>query len=58
MIGILNTDRKEAVVVADNAGIFTNQMENCLDYVKNSEWYSSRYVALGVDGLETTVKLQ
>jgi predicted O-methyltransferase YrrM len=45
------------VIVADNAGIFANQMADYLDYVRNSGKYRSRYVAVGVDGLEITVKL-
>ena len=48
---------KGAVVVADNAGIFANQMKDYLDYVRTSEKYSSKYVPVGVDGLEITVKL-
>jgi len=48
---------KGAVIVADNAGIFANQMSDYLDYVRTSGKYSSRYVPVGVDGLEITVKL-
>jgi len=43
-----------AVVVADNAGIFANQMKDYLDYVRTSGKYRSEYV--GVDGLEISVK--
>jgi len=46
-----------AVIVADNAGIFAKQMKDYLDYVRTSEKYSSKYVPVGVDGLEITVKL-
>ncbi len=49
--------RKGTVIVADNAGIFAKQMANYLDYVRSSRKYSSRYIPLGVDGLEITVKL-
>ncbi len=49
--------RKRTVIVADNAGIFANQMADYLDYVRTSGKYSSRYVPMGVDGLEITVKL-
>jgi len=49
--------RKGAVIVADNAGIFAKQMANYLDYVRASGKYSSKYVPVGVDGLEVTVKL-
>jgi predicted O-methyltransferase YrrM len=45
-----------AVVVSDNAGIFANQMKNYLDYVRTSGKYRSKYVAVGVDGLEISVK--
>ncbi|MGD0644024.1 MAG: class I SAM-dependent methyltransferase [Candidatus Bathyarchaeia archaeon] len=34
--------RKGAVVVADNAGIFADQMRDYLDYVRNSGKYQSR----------------
>lgn len=46
-----------SVVVADNAGIFADQMRDYLDYVKNSGNYKSRYVAVGEDGVEISVKL-
>jgi len=45
-----------AVVVADNAGIFANQMGDYLDYVRTSGKYRSKYVPVGVDGLEISVK--
>ena len=48
---------KGAVIVADNAGIFAKQMTDYLNYVRTSGKYSSRYVPVGVDGLEITVKL-
>ena len=49
--------RKGTVIVADNAGIFAKQMRDYLDYVRTSGKYSSKYVPVGVDGLEITVKL-
>jgi predicted O-methyltransferase YrrM len=49
--------RKGTVIVADNAGIFAKQMTAYLEYVRTSEKYRSRYVPVGVDGLEITVKL-
>jgi predicted O-methyltransferase YrrM len=49
--------RKGTVIVADNAGIFANQMADYLDYVRTSGKYSSKYVPMDVDGLEITVKL-
>ncbi len=47
---------KGSVVVADNAGIFSNQMKEYLDYVRASWEYSSKYTPVGVDGLEISVK--
>jgi predicted O-methyltransferase YrrM len=49
--------RKGTVIVADNAGIFAKQMVDYLNYVRASGKYRSRYVPMGVDGLEITVKL-
>jgi predicted O-methyltransferase YrrM len=49
--------RKGTVIVADNAGIFAKQMRDYLDYVRTSGKYSSKYVQVGVDGVEITVKL-
>ena len=46
-----------SVVVADNAGIFSDQMKDYLDYVRNSGNYKSRYVPAGEDGVEISVKL-
>ena len=49
--------RKGAVVFADNAGVFADQMGDYLDYVRNSGKYRSRYVQVGGDGVEISVKL-
>ena len=48
--------RKGAVVFADNAGIFADQMGDYLDYVRNSGKYRSRYIQVGDDGVEISVK--
>jgi predicted O-methyltransferase YrrM len=48
---------KGAVIVADNAGKFAAEMKEYLDYVRKSGKYSSRYVGVGNDGLEISVKL-
>lgn len=48
---------KGAVIVADNAGKFPAEMKEFLDYVRTSGKYSSRYVGVGNDGLEISVKL-
>ena len=47
---------KGSVLVADNAGIFADQMKDYLDYVRSSGKYKSRYVPVGEDGLEISVK--
>jgi predicted O-methyltransferase YrrM len=49
--------RTGAVVFADNAGVFTDQMRDYLDYVRNSGKYESHYVQVGGDGVEISVKL-
>ena len=48
---------KGSVIVADNAGIFANQMRNYLGYVRSSGKYSSRYAPIDGDDLEISVKL-
>jgi predicted O-methyltransferase YrrM len=45
------------VVVADNAGIFPDQMRDYLDYVRKSGRYKSKYVQVGEDGVEISFKL-
>lgn len=49
--------RVGAVVVADNAGIFADQMRDYLDYVRSSGRFRSHFVRVGGDGLEISVKL-
>jgi len=46
-----------SVVVADNAGIFADQMKDYLDHVRSSRKYSSEYLSIGEDGVEVSVKL-
>lgn len=48
---------KDATVFADNAGFFADQMHDYLDYVRNSGRYKSRYMQVGDDGVEISVKL-
>ena len=48
---------KGSVIVADNAGIFADEMKDYLDHVRFSGKYSSKYVSVGEDGLEVSVKL-
>ncbi len=49
--------RKGTVVFADNADVFADQMNDYLDYVRNSGKYRSRYIQVGGDGVEISVKL-
>jgi len=49
--------QKGSVIVADNAGVFADEMKDYLHYVRASGKYSSRYVPVGEDGLEVSVKL-
>lgn len=45
------------VVFADNAGVFAAQMADYLHYVRHSGFYESRYIQVGGDGVEISVKL-
>jgi caffeoyl-CoA O-methyltransferase len=49
--------RRGGVIVADNAGISTSEMKDYLDYIRSSGKYNSRYVPVGEDGLEVSIKL-
>ncbi len=49
---------KGTVVVADNAGVFADEMRDYLEYVRNSGKYKSRFYRVGDDGVEVSVKLQ
>ena len=46
-----------SVIVADNAGIFADQMQDYLEHVRNSGKYKSRFVQVGEDGVEISIKL-
>jgi len=48
---------KGSIIVADNAGIFADQMKDFLDYVRHSSKYKSKYVPVGEDGLEVSFRL-
>lgn len=48
---------KGSTIVADNAGIFADEMSDYLEYVRSSGKYSSKFVPVGEDGLEVSVKL-
>jgi len=54
---IENKLHRGSVVVADNAGAFAYSMRDYLNYVRNSGRYESRFIRLGEDGLEVSVKL-
>lgn len=45
-----------SVIVADNAGIFESQKRDYLNHVRFFGKYRSRYVAVGNDGLEMSIK--
>jgi len=48
---------KGSVIVADNAGIFADQMKEYLDYVRSSGKYTSKYMPFGEDGVEVSTRL-
>ncbi len=48
---------KGSVIVADNVGIFADQMKEYLDYVRSSGKYTSEHTPFGEDGVEVSVKL-
>jgi predicted O-methyltransferase YrrM len=48
---------KGSVIIADNAGIFADQMKDYLDYVRSSGKYTSKFIPFGEDGVEVSVKL-
>jgi caffeoyl-CoA O-methyltransferase len=48
---------KGSVIVADNAGVFVEKMKDYLDYVRSSGKYSSKFVPVGEDGLEISIRL-
>jgi predicted O-methyltransferase YrrM len=47
---------KGSVIVADNAGIFADQMRDYLQRVRLSGKYESKYESAGEDGLEISIK--
>ena len=47
---------KGSVLIADDAGIMANQMEDYLKYVRLSGRYESKYVPVEHDGMEISVK--
>jgi len=49
--------KKGGVVFADNVKIFAHNMQNFLDYVRNSKSYRSEFIDIGFDGVEVSEKL-
>jgi predicted O-methyltransferase YrrM len=47
----------KAIIVADNAEIFADQMKDYLNYVRNSGKYRSKTYFVGEDALEVSIKL-
>ncbi len=45
------------VIIADNAGIFADQMRDYLHYVRKSGKYKSEFFQVGEDGVEVSIKL-
>jgi catechol O-methyltransferase len=52
-----NKLKKGAVIVADNIGKFAAETKDYIDYVRTSGKYTSRYIGVGDDGLEISIKL-
>ena len=52
-----NKIHRGTTIVADNAGIFAEQMEDYLTYVRKTGKYQSAYIPVDGDGLEISVKL-
>ena len=48
--------KKNGVVFADNVKIFAGQMSDFLNYVRNSGQYRSRFIDLGFDGVEISIR--
>lgn len=47
---------KDSIIVVDNAGKFAKEIKDYLDYVRNSGNYESKYIAVGNDGVEISIK--
>jgi predicted O-methyltransferase YrrM len=45
-----------SVIIADNAGVFADQMKDYLTYLRTSAHYRSKYVKVGEDGLEISIR--
>ncbi|MDD5082608.1 MAG: class I SAM-dependent methyltransferase [Dehalococcoidales bacterium] len=49
--------KKGGVVFADNVKVFASEMTDYLEYVRNSNRYRSRFIDVGYDGVEISVKI-
>jgi predicted O-methyltransferase YrrM len=49
--------KKNGIVFSDNVKIFADQMQDFLDYLRNSGKYKSQYIDVGFDGVEISEKL-
>ena len=49
--------KKGGIVFTDNVKMFAYSMRDFLDYIRNSGKYSSRYIDVGHDGVEVSIKL-
>lgn len=45
-----------SLLLADNAGKYQGQMKDYLDYVRESGQYTSRFILVGNDGVELSIK--
>jgi predicted O-methyltransferase YrrM len=52
-----NKLKSGGALFADNAGVFADSMRAYLDYVRRSGVYTSKYHAVGSDGVEISLKL-
>jgi len=52
-----NKLKKGAIIIADNVGKFAAETKDYTNYIRTSNKYNSRYVGVGDDGLEISVKL-
>jgi predicted O-methyltransferase YrrM len=48
---------RDSIIVADNVGVFADQMQDYLSHVRSSGKYTSRYMPVGDDGIEISLRL-
>jgi predicted O-methyltransferase YrrM len=54
---IENKLHKGSILIADDAGVLADKMEDYLSYVRISGKYESEYVPVDYDGMEISIKL-